>query len=197
MSRVGKYPVEIPQGVQVAIANGLLTAKGRLGEMKLQLTEHVRTAVEDGKVVVQPHGGERQARVMWGTTRALIANMLKGVSTGYTRSMEITGTGFRAAVQGKNLELSLGFSHPVVYPVPEGIKITCERPTAIKVEGVTSGWSARWRRRSVRSVRPSPTRARACATPTSRSAARKARRNEHVAGSAAAPARSAALPVAP
>jgi large subunit ribosomal protein L6 len=136
MSRVGKYPVEIPQGVQVAIANGLLTAKGRLGEMKLQLTEHVRTAVEDGNVVVQPHGGERQARVMWGTTRALIANMLKGVSTGYTRSMEITGTGFRAAVQGKNLELSLGFSHPVVYPVPEGIKITCERPTAIKVEGV-------------------------------------------------------------
>ena len=136
MSRVGKYPVEIPQGVQVAIANGLLTAKGRLGEMKLQLTEHVRTAVEDGKVVVQPHGGERQARVMWGTTRALIANMVKGVSTGYVKSMEITGTGFRAAVQGKNLELSLGFSHPVVYPVPEGIKITCERPTAIKVEGV-------------------------------------------------------------
>jgi len=73
---------------------------------------------------------------MWGTTRALIANMVKGVSTGYEKSMEITGTGFRAAVQGKNLELSLGFSHPVVYPVPAGIKITCERPTAIKVEGV-------------------------------------------------------------
>ena len=74
--------------------------------------------------------------MMWGTTRALIANMVKGVSTGYAKSMEITGTGYRAAVQGKNLEMNLGFSHPVVYPVPEGIKITCERPTAIKVEGV-------------------------------------------------------------
>ena len=74
--------------------------------------------------------------MMWGTTRALIANMVKGVSTGYTKSLEITGTGYRAAVQGKNLEMNLGFSHPVVYPVPDGIKITCERPTAIKVEGV-------------------------------------------------------------
>ena len=74
--------------------------------------------------------------MMWGTTRALVANMVKGVSTGYEKSMEITGTGFRAAVQGKNLELSLGYSHPVVYPIPDGIKITCERPTAIKVAGV-------------------------------------------------------------
>ena len=136
MSRVGKYPVEIPQGVQVAIAGGMLTAKGRLGELTLKLTEHVQATVEDGKVVVQPHGEEQQARVMWGTTRALVANMVQGVSTGYMKSMEITGTGYRAAVQGKNLELSLGFSHPVVFPVPEGIKITCERPTAIRVEGV-------------------------------------------------------------
>jgi large subunit ribosomal protein L6 len=120
----------------VAIAGRLLTAKGRLGELQLALTEHVATKVEDGKVVIEPHGEERQARVMWGTTRALIANMVKGVSTGYEKSMEITGTGYRAAVQGKNLELSLGFSHPVVYPIPDGIKITCERPTAIKVEGV-------------------------------------------------------------
>jgi large subunit ribosomal protein L6 len=136
MSRVGKYPVEIPQGVQVAIAGRLLTAKGQMGELKLQLTDHVEAVVEDGKVTVAPHGEERQARVMWGTTRALIANMVKGVSSGYMKSMEISGTGYRAAVQGKNLELSLGYSHPVVYPIPDGIKITCERPTAIKVEGV-------------------------------------------------------------
>jgi large subunit ribosomal protein L6 len=136
MSRVGKYPVELPRGVQVAIAGRLLTAKGQLGELKLQLTEHVEAVVEDGKVSVAPHGEARQARVMWGTTRALIANMVKGVSSGYTKSMEITGTGYRASVQGKNLELSLGYSHQVVYPIPEGIKITCERPTAIKVEGV-------------------------------------------------------------
>ena len=136
MSRVGKYPVEIPQGVQVAIAGRLLTAKGRLGELKLELTEHVEAAVEDNKFTVKPRTQERQARMMWGTTRALVANMVKGVSTGYAKSMEITGTGYRAAVQGKNLELSLGYSHPVVYPIPDGIKITCERPTAIKVEGV-------------------------------------------------------------
>jgi large subunit ribosomal protein L6 len=136
MSRVGKYPVEIPQGVQVAIAGGLLTAKGRLGELKLALTDHIEAAVEGNKVTVKPRTEERQARMMWGTTRALVACMVKGVSTGYLKSMEITGTGYRAAVQGRNLELSLGYSHPVVYPIPDGIKITCERPTAIKVEGV-------------------------------------------------------------
>jgi len=136
MSRVGKYPVEIPQGVQVAIAGRLLTAKGRLGELRLQLTEYVDATVEGNKVTVKPRGEERQARMMWGTTRALVACMVKGVSSGYERSMEISGTGFRAAVQGKNLELALGYSHPISYPIPEGIKITCERPTAIKVEGV-------------------------------------------------------------
>jgi large subunit ribosomal protein L6 len=136
MSRVGKYPVEIPAGVQVAIAGGILTAKGRLGELKLPLTDLVETTVEGNKVTVRPRTGETQARMMWGTTRALIASMVKGVSDGFSRSLEITGTGYRAAVQGKNLEINLGFSHPVVYPVPEGIKITCERPTAIKVEGV-------------------------------------------------------------
>jgi len=136
MSRVGKYPVEIPAGVQVAIAGRTLSAKGKLGELKLELTDHVEANVDGNKVVVQPRGDARQARMMWGTTRALVANMVKGVSDGYARSMEITGTGFRAAVQGKNLVMNLGYSHDVIYPVPDGIKITCERPTAIKVEGV-------------------------------------------------------------
>jgi len=136
MSRVGKYPVEIPAGVQVAIAGRTLSAKGKLGELKLDLTDHVEAQVEGNKVTVRPHGNERQARMMWGTTRALVANMVKGVSEGYSKSMEITGTGFRAAVQGKNLVMNLGYSHDVVYPVPDGIKITCERPTAVKVEGV-------------------------------------------------------------
>ena len=102
MSRVGKYPVEIPQGVQVAIAGRLLTAKGRLGELKLELTDHVEAVIEDSKVTVKPRTEERQARMMWGTTRALVASMVKGVSSGYEKSMEITGTGYRAAVQGKN-----------------------------------------------------------------------------------------------
>jgi large subunit ribosomal protein L6 len=136
MSRVGKYPVEIPAGVQVAVAGRTLSAKGKLGELKLELTDHVEATVDGNKVAVQPRGNERHARMMWGTTRALVANMVKGVSEGYARSMEITGTGFRASVQGKNLVMNLGYSHDVVYPVPDGIKITCERPTAVKVEGV-------------------------------------------------------------
>jgi large subunit ribosomal protein L6 len=136
MSRVGKYPVTIPAGVQVAIAGGMVTAKGRLGELKLPLTELVDAKVDGNHVTVAPRNSEARSRMMWGTTRALIANMVHGVSAGYVKSLEITGTGYRAAVQGKNLEINLGFSHPVIYPVPEGIKITCERPTAIKVEGV-------------------------------------------------------------
>nr|WP_294522344.1 50S ribosomal protein L6 [uncultured Rhodopila sp.] len=136
MSRVGKYPVEIPAGVQVAIAGGILTAKGKLGELKLPLTEHVEATIDGNHVSVKPNSSQAQARMMWGTTRALIATMVKGVSVGFTKSLEITGTGYRAAVQGKNLEINLGFSHPVIYPVPEGIKITCEKPTSIKVEGV-------------------------------------------------------------
>lgn len=136
MSRVGKYPVEIPAGVQVAIANGTLTAKGKLGELSLRLSEHVKTEIEDNRVSVAPLGNARQARMMWGTTRALVACMVKGVSAGYSKTMEITGTGYRAAVQGSNLVINLGFSHDVVYPVPAGIKISCERPTAITVEGM-------------------------------------------------------------
>jgi large subunit ribosomal protein L6 len=136
MSRVGKYPVEIPAGVQVAIAGRMLTAKGKLGELKLELTDNVDAKVEGNKVSVAPRGNSTPARMMWGTTRALVANMVQGVSVGYTRSMEITGTGYRAAVNGKNLVINLGFSHDVVFPIPDGITITCERPTAIKVSGV-------------------------------------------------------------
>jgi large subunit ribosomal protein L6 len=136
MSRVGKYPVEIPAGVQVAIAGGVLTAKGKLGELKLPLTDRIEAVVEGNQVRVAPKGTEQQARMMWGTTRANIANMVKGVSTGYSKSMEITGTGYRASVQGANLVINLGFSHDVVYPVPEGIKITTPKPTTIMVEGV-------------------------------------------------------------
>ena len=136
MSRVGKYPVEIPAGVQVALAGGRLTVKGRLGELSLDLSDKIDTKVENNKVVVAPRGDSAPARMMWGTTRALVANMVRGVSQGYSKSMEITGTGYRAAVQGDTLVLNLGFSHDVNYKIPKGIKITCERPTAIKVEGV-------------------------------------------------------------
>ena len=136
MSRIGKYPVDIPAGVTIAIADGVLTARGKLGELHLALTDHVETTVEDGKVSVKPRSNVAQARMMWGTTRANIANLIRGVSTGYAKTMEIQGTGYRASVQGTNLVVNLGFSHDVVYPVPAGIKITTPRPTAITVEGM-------------------------------------------------------------
>ena len=136
MSRVGKYPIEIPAGVTVAIAEGVLTVKGKLGEQKLTLTEYVDTTVEGSKISVAPKTKAANARMMWGTTRALVASMVKGVSVGYAKSMEITGTGYRAAVQGPNLVLNLGYSHDVVYPIPSGIKISCEKPTSVKVEGI-------------------------------------------------------------
>ena len=136
MSRVGKYPVELPAGVHVALAGGMITITGKLGELSLPLTDRVETTVEGNKVSVAPRGNSAPARMMWGTTRALVANMVKGVSIGYARSLEITGTGYRAVVNGSNLVINLGFSHDVVYAIPKGIKITCERPTLIKVEGV-------------------------------------------------------------
>ena len=136
MSRIGKYPVDIPAGVQVAVASGRLTVKGKLGEMSLALSDQIDGTVEGNHFVVKPRGSGAPARMMWGTTRAIVANMVRGVSTGYSRSLEITGTGFRAAVQGDKLVLNLGYAHDVVYPIPAGIKITCERPTLVKVDGV-------------------------------------------------------------
>jgi large subunit ribosomal protein L6 len=136
MSRVGKYPVPLPAGVTVAIANRVLTAKGKLGELKLPLAEEVEASVENRGVVVKPRDEGKRARAMWGTTRSLVAGMVKGVSEGFSKTLEISGTGFRAAVQGKDLVMNLGFSHEVRYPVPAGIRITCEKPTVIRVEGV-------------------------------------------------------------
>jgi len=135
MSRVGKYPVEIPPGVEVALAGRMLTAKGKLGALSLALGPDVEARLEERRVVIAPVGKERRARVMWGTTRALVANMVRGVSAGYARAMEISGTGYRAQLQGKNLVLNLGYSHEIVYPVPDGIRVTCEKPTSIRVEG--------------------------------------------------------------
>lgn len=135
MSRVGKYPVPVPAGVQVALQGRTVVAKGKLGELKLALTDQVDVEVGAGSVAVKPRGADRRSRTMWGTTRSLINGMVVGVSTGFSKSMEINGTGYRAAVQGKDLVLNLGFSHEVRYPIPAGITITCERPTAIKVEG--------------------------------------------------------------
>jgi large subunit ribosomal protein L6 len=135
MSRVGKYPVPVPAGVQVALQGRTVVARGRNGELRLDLTDDVEVEVADGAVAVRPRREDRRARAMWGTTRSLINGMVQGVSTGFSKTMEINGTGYRAAVQGSDLVLNLGYSHEIRYPIPPGIRITCERPTAVRVEG--------------------------------------------------------------
>jgi large subunit ribosomal protein L6 len=135
MSRVGKNPVPLPQGVTVEVAASVATVKGKLGTMKLPLTKDVQVAVKDGKVTVTPVSDSQQSRIMWGTTRANLRNMVEGVSKGYSKALEINGVGYRAAVQGKNLQLQMGYSHDVLYPIPEGITIKCEKPTAVLISG--------------------------------------------------------------
>jgi large subunit ribosomal protein L6 len=135
MSRVGKHPVAVPSGVTVEIANRVLKAKGKLGELSLRLNEEVDAKLEDGKVVVTPRSDTKRARTLWGTTRALVNNMVGGVSKGFTKTLDINGVGYRAQVQGKNLQLQLGFSHDVIYPIPAGVTIKCEKPTQITVTG--------------------------------------------------------------
>ena len=135
MSRVGKYPVPVPSGVTVQIAGKALSVKGKLGESALTLSDDVDVTVDGGLVTVNPVSETKRARMMWGTTRALINNMVKGVSDGFTVNLEINGVGYRAAVQGKTLQLQLGFSHDVDYPIPDDVTIKCEKPTAIAITG--------------------------------------------------------------
>jgi large subunit ribosomal protein L6 len=135
MSRIGKYPVTIPGGVDVQLAGQTLTAKGQLGALSLTLSNEVTTSIVDGAVTVAPKSDTKHARAMWGTTRALINNMVTGVSTGFSVNLEITGVGYRAQVQGGILNLQLGYSHDIPFPIPNDVRITCERPTVIAVTG--------------------------------------------------------------
>ncbi len=135
MSRVGKHPVEVPNGVEVAVTGQLVSAKGKLGSLEFLATDDVSIALEDGKVSVRPVSDSQRARAMWGTARSRIQNLVTGVSEGFVRELEINGVGYRAAVEGRDLVLQLGYSHDVRYPIPEGIEIKCERPTAIKISG--------------------------------------------------------------
>ena len=135
MSRIGKNPVAIPQGVTVDLAGQTLTAKGRLGTLSVVVSNEVTASIADDAVTIAPKDESKQARAMWGTTRALVNNMVTGVSAGFTRNLEINGVGYRAAVQGSNLNLQLGYSHDILYPIPPDVKIACERPTAITVTG--------------------------------------------------------------
>ncbi len=135
MSRVGINPVAVPSGVEVRIAGADVTVKGKLGQLQATLAPEVTATLEDGRVSVRPIDQTKRARQMWGLSRTIIDNMVTGVHEGFSKRLEIQGVGYRAAVQGKMLKLDLGYSRPVEYPIPAGIDITCERPTAIAVSG--------------------------------------------------------------
>lgn len=135
MSRVGKHPVEIPSGVNIALAGRAVTVKGKLGELSATLPPEVEVTIDDDKVWVKPCDESQRSRAMWGTSRSVVNNMVTGVSEGFKVELEINGVGYRAAINGDDLTLQLGFSGDVHYAVPSGIKITCERPTQISVFG--------------------------------------------------------------
>jgi len=136
MSRIGKNPVTVPEGIEIQIVDQLVRAKGKLGELSVTLPREVAVSQEDNLIWVKPREESKRASSMWGTSRALLSNMVTGVSEGYLKTLDITGVGYRASVQGKTLNLQLGYSHDINYPIPEGIEIKCENQTTIAVSGI-------------------------------------------------------------
>ncbi len=137
MSRVGKHPVSLASGVQASIVDGVLSVKGKLGGLSLSLNDAVQVLATDQAVEVTPTDDSKKSRMMWGTIRNVVQNMVTGVSVGFKRELEINGVGYRAALQGKDLVLSLGYSHEVRFAIPEGISITVEKPTSIVIQGIS------------------------------------------------------------
>ncbi len=136
MSRIGKKAVPIPSGVTASVEGQTVKMKGPKGNLQLVLAEDVAVKMENGAIQVDPRTETKRARSMWGTSRTLVANLVAGVTKGFERKLEITGVGYRAAVQGKNLQLALGYSHDVVFPIPEGITVVTPKPTEIVITGI-------------------------------------------------------------
>jgi len=135
MSRIAKYPVDVPSGVEVKLANDMLSIKGPKGRLEYHVNPKVKVMQEGQQLKFAAADASSFSNAMSGTTRAQVSNMVHGVTKGFEKRMTIIGVGYRAAVQGKNLNLTLGFSHPVVYPIPEGITIECPDQTNIVVKG--------------------------------------------------------------
>ncbi|MDQ8726445.1 50S ribosomal protein L6 [Bradyrhizobium sp. LHD-71] len=135
MSRVGKRPITIPTGVTANVEGQTVKVKGPKGQLQFVVHDDVAVKFDKGEITVDPRFETKRSRSLYGTSRASIANLVEGVTKGFEKKLEITGVGYRAAVQGKNLQLSLGYSHDVNYPIPEGIAITTPKPTEILVVG--------------------------------------------------------------
>jgi large subunit ribosomal protein L6 len=136
MSRIGKKPVALPAGVTANVAGQTVSVKGPKGALQLMLHDDVTAKMEKGAVQIDPRDDTKRARAMWGMSRSLLANIVTGVTKGFEKRLEITGVGYRAALQGKNLQLSLGYSHEVNYPIPDGIAIVTPKPTEIVITGI-------------------------------------------------------------
>ncbi|KAB2699757.1 50S ribosomal protein L6 [Brucella haematophila] len=136
MSRIGKKPVPVPAGVTASVDGQIVKAKGAKGELSFVVHDEVLVKLEDGAVSVDPRDQSKEARSKWGMSRTMISNIFVGVKDGFEKKLEISGVGYRAAMQGKNLQLSLGFSHEVVYDVPAGITVAVPKPTEIVVTGI-------------------------------------------------------------
>jgi large subunit ribosomal protein L6 len=136
MSRIGKKPVVIPSGVTAKLDGKSIAVKGAKGELKFTAPDEVAVTIEGGAIHVAPHGEDKRARAMWGTARARIQNLVAGVTQGFEKKLEINGVGYKAAVAGKNLQLSLGYSHDIVFPIPIGVTIVTPKPTEITIAGI-------------------------------------------------------------
>ena len=136
MSRIGKKPIPVPKNVTATVDGQKVTVKGPKGQLSLTLVDDVEVAMEGGAIVVKPRADTKRARSMWGMSRSLVENLMRGTTNGFTRTLEITGVGYRAAMDGKSLKLQLGYSHDIFYPVPDGISIVVPKPTEITISGI-------------------------------------------------------------
>jgi large subunit ribosomal protein L6 len=135
MSRVGKRAIAVPSGVTANVEGQTVKVKGPKGALQAALHDDVTVKLDSGQIKIEPRAETKRARAQWGTSRTLVANLISGVTKGFEQRLEISGVGYRAAVQGKNLQLALGYSHDIVYPIPEGISIATPRPVEIIVTG--------------------------------------------------------------
>jgi large subunit ribosomal protein L6 len=135
MSRIGKRPVVVPSGITANVEGQTVKIKGPKGALQVVLHDDVSVKLDGGQIKVDPRSETKRARSQWGTSRTLIANLIAGVTKGFEQRLEINGVGYRASVQGKNLQIALGYSHDIVYPIPEGITIATPRPVEIVITG--------------------------------------------------------------
>lgn len=138
MSRIGKKPVPVPAGVTITLNGQDIAVKGPKGELKLTLVDEVTIEQTEQGLQVSPREDTQRARAMWGLSRTLVSNLVTGVTQGFAKTLEINGVGYRAAVQGANLQMALGYSHDVIYPIPAGITIACPKPTEVVVSGISA-----------------------------------------------------------